>query len=362
MAQQLRAQPVQPAAQGIGVRVVKLPSPLFGLALAFMAARLMSQTASADPVTWNVDPTNSYIRLTIPDQSVTVSNVGSVTFQMRDASDNNQWTDAGGRRASLDGQLVTDYADGTSITFLSNPGDIYALETTSLRPNPADWDAATTNYTGTSTAPAALGGRVRGNLIVTFDAAYAAFRSVQLVLSNAAPGAIPITSGMFAANTTSCGIASALSDVDGLALPYGLGQPIPDLLNTPLEPLVGQNAAGGTIANLGGLNRQLTYTINLPNLSIDLSGTVVTGSAAGLIIASAVIPAPPAPTLSARLQGGDLVLTWPTNTTGFVLEFSTNLPATDWMLATPPPTVVNGENVVTNAITGAAAFYRLHLQ
>ncbi len=337
------------------------PARLF-LAVAFVAVRLISQTASAGLVMWDVDPANSYLRLTIPDQTLAVTNVGNVTFAMRDATSTPQWTDAGGRRASLDGQIATDYTDGTAITFLGGSGSLYALETTSLRPNPADWSAATTNYIGTSTATAALGGRARGTyLILTFDAAFIAFRSVQLVLSNAMTGPIAITNGTFAPNTTRCGIASALLDVDGLALPLGLGQPIPDVLHAQLAPIMQQNAAGGTITNLGGLNRQLTCAINLPNLSINIGGTVITGSAAGQIVAYAVIPAPPQPTLTARRQGGELVLAWPTNTTGFLLEYATNLPAATWMPATPLPTVVNGENVVTNAFTGSAAFYRLHL-
>ena len=341
--------------------VVRLSPPLLLLALAFVAARLISQTASAALVTWDVDSTNSYIRLTIPDQTLYVTNVGNVTFAVRDASSSSQWTDAGGRRTSLAGEIATDYTDGTSITFLGDSGSLYAVETNSLRPNPADWDAATTNYTGTSTAPAALGGRARGTYIITFDAAYIAFRSVQLVLSNALAGPIAITDGTFAPNATVCGIASALTDVDGLVLPLGLGQPIPDELDEPLAPLVEQNASGGAITNLGGLNRQLTYTINLPGLSLNIGGTVVTGSAAGLIIAYAALPAPPQPTLSALRQGGELVLSWPTNTTGFLLEYATNLPAANWMPATPLPVVVNDEYVVTNALTGSAAFYRLHM-
>lgn len=344
---------------------MQLAPGLLFLAFAFVAVSLLSQTARAGVVTWDVDPTNSYIRLTIPDQVLAVTNVGNVTFQMRDASSTTQWTDAGGRRAALDGEIATDYVDGTSITFLGGSHNLYAIETTSLRPNPADWNAATTNYAGTSTALAALGGRVRGTYVViilpvTFDAAFIAFRSVQLDITNSVTGPIAITNGRFATNTTRCGIATALADVDGLELPSGLGQPIPDVLHGPLDPIVQPNAGGGTITNLGGLNRKLTYTINMPNLSMDLSGTVVTGSAAGLIVAYAVIPAPPPPTLSARRQGGELVLAWPTNATGFLLEYATNLPATNWMPALPLPVVTNGDYVVTNAITGGASFYRLH--
>ena len=344
--------------------VVKLWPRRWFLAFVVLAAPLIPPTASAGLVAWDVDPTNSYIRLTIPDQDIVVPDIGTVKLLIRDASSTSQWTDAGGRRAALDGAIATDYIDGVSISFLGGSHNLYALETTSLRPNPADWTAATTNYTGTSTALAALGGRVRGTYIViilpvTFDAAFLAFRSLKLDITNAMTGPIAITNGTFANNTTRCGIASALVDADGLQV-LDFGQPIPDVLHAQLDPVVQPNAAGGTITNTGGLNRKLTYTISIPKLSFDLSGTIVTGSAAGLIVASAVIPAPPPPpTLSAWRQGSDLVLAWPTNATGFLLEYATNLPATTWTAASPPPVVVNGENVVTNAIRGDSAFYRL---
>jgi hypothetical protein len=298
--------------------------------------------------------------LTIPDQTLAVEGVGDITFRMRDATSTTQWTDAGGRRAALGGEIVTDYLDGSVITFLGGLHNLYALEATSLRPNPAQWNAATTNYTGTSTAPAALGGRARGTyVIVTFDAAFLAFRNVQLDITNATDGAIAITDGTFGTNTTRCGIATALVDVDGLVLGSGLGQPVPDVLHGNLDPMVEQNAGGGSITNLGGLNRQLTYTINIPDLVIDLGGMMVTGSAAGRVVAYAVLPAPPPPSLSALKQGGEIVLAWPTNATGFSLEYATALPRTNWLPALPLPVIINGQNFVTNTMTRDAVFYRL---
>ena len=328
--------------------------------VALAALSLAALPAVADVVKWDVDPATSYLRLTIPDQGVNVTNVGNITIRLRDANSSSQWTDAGGRRAALDGEIITEYTDGTAITFLGGTHNLFAVEGTNLRPNPADWSAATTNYTGTSTAPAALGGRVRGTYILTFDAAYLAFRSVKLDLTNVFAGAIAITNGAFAGGTTQCGIASALADADGLELPLGLGQPIPDVLHGALSPQVQSNAAGGAITNLGGLNRQLTYTINLPNLAFNLGDTVVTGSAAGLIVATAVLPTPtPPPTLSVRRQPGEVVLSWPTNATGFSLEYATNQPAVQWLPALPSPVIANAQFVVTNRTTRAAAFYRL---
>jgi sulfatase modifying factor 1 len=53
-------------------------------------------------------------------------------------------------------------------------------------------------------------------------------------------------------------------------------------------------------------------------------------------------------------------LTWPTNATGFTLQSTTNLvsPAV-WTTVVPGPVAVNGNNTVTNPISGTRQFYRL---
>jgi hypothetical protein len=53
-------------------------------------------------------------------------------------------------------------------------------------------------------------------------------------------------------------------------------------------------------------------------------------------------------------------LTWPTNAAGFTLQFTTNLGSSAvWTTNSPAPVVVNGQNTVTNPISGAQQFYRL---
>src|ERR1035437_1962300 len=68
----------------------------------------------------------------------------------------------------------------------------------------------------------------------------------------------------------------------------------------------------------------------------------------------------PAPTLTIFPSGTNVVLTWPTNAAGFTLQSTTNLvsPAV-WSNVSPGPVVVNGQNAVTNAISGKQKFYRL---
>ena len=66
------------------------------------------------------------------------------------------------------------------------------------------------------------------------------------------------------------------------------------------------------------------------------------------------------PPLTIIPAGANVILTWPTNATGFTLEFATNLvsPAV-WNTNSAAPIVIGGQNVVTNSISGSQQFFRL---
>jgi uncharacterized repeat protein (TIGR03803 family) len=66
------------------------------------------------------------------------------------------------------------------------------------------------------------------------------------------------------------------------------------------------------------------------------------------------------PKLTIIPSGTNVILTWPTNATGFTLESATNLvPPAIWITNAPPPVVVGTNNAVTNGISGTRKFYRL---
>jgi uncharacterized repeat protein (TIGR03803 family) len=70
------------------------------------------------------------------------------------------------------------------------------------------------------------------------------------------------------------------------------------------------------------------------------------------------------PQLTIIPSGANVVLTWPTNVAGFdysgyILQTATNLVSTVWATNFPPPVVVNGQNTVTNPISGNQRFFRL---
>ena len=59
-------------------------------------------------------------------------------------------------------------------------------------------------------------------------------------------------------------------------------------------------------------------------------------------------------------SGANVILTWPTNATGFTLQSTTNLSSSaDWITNTPAPVVVNGQNTVTNPLSSPQRYYRL---
>ncbi len=73
-----------------------------------------------------------------------------------------------------------------------------------------------------------------------------------------------------------------------------------------------------------------------------------------------VFLATPQPRLNIqRSAPANLVLSWATNVTGFTLESNTNLNANLWSVVSPGPVVSGTNNVVTNAVSGVARFYRL---
>src|SRR6266568_4897906 len=60
-----------------------------------------------------------------------------------------------------------------------------------------------------------------------------------------------------------------------------------------------------------------------------------------------------------RGANADVVLSWAANVTGFTLEANPNLNTNVWSIVSPAPVVSGTSNVVTNAVSGSARFYRL---
>ena len=91
-----------------------------------------------------------------------------------------------------------------------------------------------------------------------------------------------------------------------------------------------------------------------------LYGTARVGGSGGSgTIFSISLPVGP-PQLTIKPAGSNVILSWRTNATGFTLQSTTNLGLSAfWITNSPAPVVVNGQNTVTNPISGIQQFYRL---
>jgi uncharacterized repeat protein (TIGR03803 family) len=104
-----------------------------------------------------------------------------------------------------------------------------------------------------------------------------------------------------------------------------------------------------------------------PYAGLILSGNTLYGTAlqGGSVNNGTVFSLSFAPQLTIISSGGNVILTWPTNVAGFsyagfTLQSATNLVSPIvWSTVSPGPTVVNGQNAVTNAVSGTQNFYRL---
>jgi uncharacterized repeat protein (TIGR03803 family) len=103
-----------------------------------------------------------------------------------------------------------------------------------------------------------------------------------------------------------------------------------------------------------------------PLAALILSGNTLYGTAreGGIYGDGTVFSLSFRPQLTIIPSETNLILTWPTNYagfdyTGYTLESTTNLVSPVWATNSPAPVVVNGQNIVTNTISGTQQFYRL---
>ncbi len=99
------------------------------------------------------------------------------------------------------------------------------------------------------------------------------------------------------------------------------------------------------------------------SMTLWLDGRTIAGTSAKVGCFDAVTVTCVGPTATPRLEyqrhGTNLVFRWPTNYGNYGLITATNVDGASWTGALPAPSVVNGTNVVTNAMSGQRKFFRL---
>ncbi len=82
-------------------------------------------------------------------------------------------------------------------------------------------------------------------------------------------------------------------------------------------------------------------------------------SGGGISRSGTVFRAELPPKLNITAAATGLVLSWPANGTSFVLQSTTNLSSPVWTVNLPAPIVINGQNTVSNPVSGTQQFFRL---
>jgi len=86
--------------------------------------------------------------------------------------------------------------------------------------------------------------------------------------------------------------------------------------------------------------------------------TFLSANGTGVVFSLGLTPTP-APQITITPSGGNIIVTWPTNS-ALTLQSTTSLGSSaTWTPVSTPPTVVDGQNTVTNMNSGPQQFFRL---
>ncbi len=146
------------------------------------------------------------------------------------------------------------------------------------------------------------------------------------------------------------------------------GGPIKTLFQTgdPGQPgaLDGTSTSVTIPANTLSAGTTNTAVLAFAHVASSTNGTTVAQASVASVTYFAIVTTTnlavaSAPVLTIRPSGTNVILTWPTNATGYTLMSATNLASPVWNTNLPAPVVVNTNNAVTNGISGTQKFYRL---
>ena len=186
-------------------------------------------------------------------------------------------------------------------------------------------------------------------------------------------GGVTGNGAVFAVNTNGLGFTNLYSFVggnDGSGPHAGLALSGNTLYGTTSG---GGTATNGTLfaINTDGSGYASLYSFSGgsdgsdPQADLIVSGNTLYGTASAGgdsgngVVFSFTLPSA-RPRLTITDAGVNVLLTWPTNAAGYALYSTTNLgAAAAWSAVSPLPLVVNGQNTVTNLISGSHKFYRL---
>jgi hypothetical protein len=281
-----------------------LRTHLFAPALALCGLAFMASAAQADPLTFTLDSTQSYVTLNIPNFSLSGLAINTTgQNQTNGAPIGTAWSASTntGNTAFVSGTIATDLNFGnnnvTGVQFISGSNTLAALVSGNYRPNPAAYNAVTSAYNNNGAAPQNYGVTAHTPL---GNASLSSFANT--VYDIGTPSKIPVgilsppntfpTDGYSASNWVQTGISNTIFSTQGLSL-FLEGQVIPNFVTT--LGAIGTTTPGsglGMFTFTTATNLQMVVPVNVP-FSIDLgSGIFLNGTETGQYVANAAVPEP----------------------------------------------------------------------
>ncbi len=133
-------------------------------------------------------------------------------------------------------------------------------------------------------------------------------------------------------------------------------QPTLNFTSAATQPftLINNDASDAVTGTFTGLPQNKKFYLGGELFQISYTG----GTGNDVVLTRLVTPPPPVLKIE-RATTNSVRLTWATNDPPFSLQSNTNLTGSNWIAATPLPTLSSTNHIVTNTITGNAKFYRL---
>lgn len=184
------------------------------------------------------------------------------------------------------------------------------------------------------------------------------------ILNDDVAGTLTLSSSTYSVNENAGPVTVTVNRTGGLA--SGVGVNYATSNGTAMAGSDYTSTSGTLTFNGGETSKTFTVTIlddavyeGNETFAVNLSGA--TGASLGSpATATVTIVDNETPPLGISKQGTSMIFSWPTSATGFTLQSTTNLgTAAVWGAVSPSPVVVNGQNVVTNPMSGSRMFFRL---
>jgi hypothetical protein len=306
------------------------------------------------------DQNNSTIRKITPDGTVATlagapGSAGSSDGIISEARFNHP----SGVAADCFGNLYVADTGNQTVRKIAPDGAVSTLAGLTGTPGAADGTGNTARFS----VPAGIAVDLAGNVYVA-DQQNSAIRKIT------AEGQVTTLAGSSGSpgNIDGLSTSARFSSPAGLAVDVWGALYVADQTNSTIRKITSQGLvstlAGAVLSASAGTGTNTGVQFSYPaGVAVDSQGTVyVADTAANAIRIIRSGPTPP-PSLQMSVVAGQLILSWPTSATGFVLEARSALsPDSLWSPVNNQVGTFGCSFVVTNSMDAPASFFRLHKQ